>query len=647
MKMDAGAFQPTMLFVVFVVLSEFLSQAFSQTLSPQNIQTFYPFPPAPSPVIFPPDLPPPPVRGPSPSVRAAVGRAILGTAATTLFVSGLVFFLILWFTRRRKGDNNKVVGGGGGGGGTNGGVVLNQNGGFIRVNGNLKGVIVAENGMDVLYWRNVEGSGGGDRISFKKQIYRSVKENGGGGGERRPSLPPPPPQEIPLLRGQSSTSQSPIWAEIAQKPRAISIEMQETLDSAREANSPPPPPPPPPPPTKPLPSGGAVPKGKTVAYPPPPAPPPYKNPPPPIAASALPFTSKPPPPPAADAGKRSSSHGESSSSLKLKPLHWDKVNPDSDHSMVWDKIDKGSFKFDGDLMEALFGYVATNRKSPRSNNNGGSSSTPRDEKPSQIFILDPRKSQNTAIVLKSLDVSRKEIIDALIDGQGLTSDTIEKLAKVAPTPAEASQIVAFDGDVSRLADAESFLYHLLKSVPSAFVRFKAMLFRTTYDSEVSHVRECLTSLESACKEMRTRGLFLKLLEAVLKAGNRLNAGTARGNAQAFNLTALRKLSDVKSSDGKTTLLQFVVQEVVRAEGKRCVLNRNRSSISTSDRPPEQNDDSEREYMILGLPIIGGLSAEFSNVKKAAALDHAALVSTVRNLDSQLREMQKIVAQCRD
>ena len=49
---------------------------------------------------------------------------------------------------------------------------------------------------------------------------------------------------------------------------------------------------------------------------------------------------------------------------------------------------------------------------------------------------------------------------------------------------------------------------------------------------------------------------MKLLEAILKAGNRMNAGTSRGNAQAFKLSSLRKLSDVRSSDGKTTLLHF-------------------------------------------------------------------------------------------
>lgn len=243
--------------------------------------------------------------------------------------------------------------------------------------------------------------------------------------------------------------------------------------------------------------------------------------------------------------------------------------------LIFKNLPLGS-RFDDNLMEALFGNVATNRKSTRRNSKTLSPNSERPNPPSQVFILDARKSQNTAIVLRSLAVSRKEIIDALTGGDGLDNDTLEKLTRIAPTKEEESQIVAFDGDSTRLADAESFLFHLLRIVPLAFTRFKALLFRSNYDSEILHLKELLQTLETGCKELRTRGLFLKLLEAILKAGNRMNAGTSRGNAQGFSLSSLRKLSDVKSTDGKTTLLHFVVEGVVRAEGKRCASNTNQS-----------------------------------------------------------------------
>ena len=61
-------------------------------------------------------------------------------------------------------------------------------------------------------------------------------------------------------------------------------------------------------------------------------------------------------------------------------------------------------------------------------------------------------------------------------------------------------------------------------------------------------------------------MFMKLLKAVLKTGNRINVGTNHGDAHAFKLDTLLKLVDVKGTDGKTTLLHFVVYEIIRAEG---------------------------------------------------------------------------------
>lgn len=305
-------------------------------------------------------------------------------------------------------------------------------------------------------------------------------------------------------------------------------------------------------------------------------------------------------------------------------------------------------------MEELFGYIAT-----KSNSNdtlkGNDSKSPRRDasaRSTNAFLLDPRKSQNTAIVLKSMAVSRREIIDALVDGQGLNTDTIEKLARIAPTEEEQSLILEYEGDPARLAAAESFLYHILKAVPSAFKRLNALLFRLNYDSEILEIKELLQTIELGCKELRTQGVFLKLLEAVLKAGNRMNAGTHRGNAQAFNLASLRKLSDVKSTDGKTTLLHFVVEEVVRTEGKRAVLNRNRSLSRSNSRSSNSSGDSQnsvasneqrqREYITLGLPIVGGVSSEFSNAKKAALTDYNTFVGSISALSARIVDFRQLV-----
>lgn len=133
---------------------------------------------------------------------------------------------------------------------------------------------------------------------------------------------------------------------------------------------------------------------------------------------------------------------------------------------------------------------------------------------------------------------------------------------------------------------------------------------------------------------------MKLLEAVLKTGNRMNVGTYRGGAQAIKLDTLLKLSDVKGTDGKTTLLHFVVQEIIRSEGIRAVRqareNKSDSGVrSVDDASSPQSSNSSERYRTLGLEVVSGLSTELQDVKKAAVLDADVITTTVSKLNQSL------------
>ncbi|KAM0943196.1 putative formin, FH2 domain-containing protein [Dioscorea sansibarensis] len=642
----------------------------SPSSPPQNIQVFFPSISSPAFPNSPP--PPPPQSPPQPSKHSdrstrIVAASVVSTAAASFALSGLLFFFFRKYTLKRDRPPpspqrpTKSLGPR-----------------FLRSKpdaGGLKGVVVDENGLDVLYWRKLD-----EDIDKRcehcnrilKHLHTDVQHHGfvndlssSNGNDR--SF-----QEMPLLPSNSVSSSTRIddgldsripLRSTSMSHTALSLEARPNLPliTQRPPKSPPPPPPPPPvraPPPPPPPQPPRPPPPPVVKAPSPPPPPPPR----PITAGSK-SPAAPPPPPGAGAGPSSrlppTPNRTTSGRVhpRLKPLHWDKMSPiNPEHSMVWDKISGGSFRVDDEMMEALFGYVATNRKSPRggdktasdSANSSFSSTLP----PTQITLLDPRKSQNIAIVLRSLAISRQEILDALLEGRGLSADTLEKLSRTAPTKEEERLILAFTGNPSKLADAESFLYHILRAIPSPYERLNAMLFKYNCEPEILHTKQSLQTLELACKEMKTKGIFLKLLEAILKAGNRMNAGTARGNAQAFNLTALCKLSDVKSTDGKTTLLHFVVEEVVRSEGKRCVINRNQSmrrtsSINSGSNNPDpiRREQREREYMMLGLPVVGGLGVEFANVKKAAGIDYELLVSTCSSLGMKVREIGDFLYTC--
>ncbi|KAE8677285.1 hypothetical protein F3Y22_tig00111540pilonHSYRG00145 [Hibiscus syriacus] len=230
------------------------------------------------------------------------------------------------------------------------------------------------------------------------------------------------------------------------------------------------PPPPPPPSACPRPP---APPGAEPGPPPPPPPKAGAPPPPPPKAGA-----PPPPPPKADGGPRP------------PPAL---VANAPQQGQVWNQIKAGSFQFNEEKIETLFGYSPV------------------------------EKSKTNE----------------------LPSELLQTLLTMAPTEEEELKLRLFTGELTQLGPAERFL--------------------KSWSTFLMLIKGGDTAIYSACKELKSSLLFLKPLEAVLKTGNRMNDGTFRGGAMAFKLDTLLKLADVKGVDGKTTLLHFGVQEIIRTE----------------------------------------------------------------------------------
>ncbi|CAA6660283.1 unnamed protein product [Spirodela intermedia] len=293
---------------------------------------------------------------------------------------------------------------------------------------------------------------------------------------------------------------------------------------------------------------------------------------------------------------------------KLKPLHWDKVRASSDRAMVWDQLKSSSFHPQGDGQAA------------------GAPSPKDDDR-----VLDPKKSQNIAILLRALNVTKEEVCEALHEGntENLGAELLETLLKMVPSREEELKLKEHREETSpfKLGPAEKFLKALL-DVPFAFKRADAMLYIANFDSEINYLTKSFQTLEVACEELRSSRMFLKLLEAVLKTGNRMNVGTNRGGARAFKLDTLLKLVDVKGTDGKTTLLHFVVQEIIRSEGSRLAAG----DISGEDRRSKK----------LGLEVVAGLGGELGNVKKAATMDSEVLSGAVAKLAGGVGKVAEVL-----
>uniref|UniRef100_J3N1Z1 Formin-like protein n=2 Tax=Oryza brachyantha TaxID=4533 RepID=J3N1Z1_ORYBR len=315
---------------------------------------------------------------------------------------------------------------------------------------------------------------------------------------------------------------------------------------------------------------------------------------------------------------------------KLKPLHWDKVRASSDRDMVWDRLKSNSFQLDEDMIEVLFmnnsAAIAPRLDTPKK---AGLPQFKQEER-----VLDPKKAQNIAILLRALNVTLEEVTDALLDGNAecLGAELLETLVKMAPTKEEELKLRDFTGDLSKLGSAERFLKAVL-DIPFAFKRVDVMLYRANFENEVNYLRKSFQTLEAACDDLKGSRLFLKILEAVLRTGNRMNVGTNRGEAKAFKLDTLLKLADIKGTDGKTTLLHFVVQEIVRSEDAK------------SEKAPENhitNIARVEQLRRQGLKVVSGLSTELGNVKRAATMDFDVLHGYVSKLESGLGKIKSVL-----
>ncbi|KAK6940402.1 Formin, FH2 domain [Dillenia turbinata] len=315
---------------------------------------------------------------------------------------------------------------------------------------------------------------------------------------------------------------------------------------------------------------------------------------------------------------------------KLKPLHWDKVRASSDREMVWDHLRSSSFKLNEDMIETLF-VVNTANVTPKEAVRRPVFPSPNQE----CSVLDPKKSQNTAILLRALNVTLEEVCEALLEGNANTLGTelLESLLKMAPSKEEERKLKEYKDDSPvKLGPAERFLKAVL-DIPCAFRRVDALLYVANFESEIEYLKRSFETLEAASEELRNSRMFLKLLEAVLKTGNRMNVGTIRGDAHAFKLDTLLKLVDVKGTDGKTTLLHFVVQEIIRTEGAR---------LSAANQTPKPTPSDDAKCRKLGLQVVSGLSSELTNVKKAAAMDFEVLSSDVSKLSKGLCNVGDVV-----
>lgn len=209
----------------------------------------------------------------------------------------------------------------------------------------------------------------------------------------------------------------------------------------------------------------------------------------------------------------------------------------------------------------------------RQNNATTKKNASQEETNDMANLLDLTRANNVAISLKAFNDftfrSLAETINDIDPDCKIDSERVQFIPNLLPTANEIQAIQKFSGEDEKLIPAELFFRQLvpIKRIDDKVKVIQAM---STFDENVKEVRAGFKTLQKVCGQIMDSEKLIQVLEMVLNIGNLMNAGTLDGGVEAFKFESLPKLSQTKSADGKTTILDYIVESFIE-KGDREIL----------------------------------------------------------------------------
>ncbi|XP_005061595.1 PREDICTED: FH2 domain-containing protein 1 [Ficedula albicollis] len=263
---------------------------------------------------------------------------------------------------------------------------------------------------------------------------------------------------------------------------------------------------------------------------------------------------------------------------------------------IWTIAARPQYQIDTKTIEELFGQQEEAK--PQDSRNRTLKSSFKETK-EEVSILDAKRSMNIGIFLKQFKKSAESIIEDIYHGrsQPYGSELLHEFLKLLPEAEEVKKLKAFAGDVSKLSQADSFMY-LLIQVPNYALRIEAMVLEREFSPSCASLQDDMKIIRLATKELMTCEELHSILHLVLQAGNIMNAGGYAGNAVGFKLSSLLKLADTKANKPGMSLLHFVALEAQKKDG--ALLNFSEKIRSVHDAARLSIDSIEAELHSLSV-----------------------------------------------
>ena len=275
-------------------------------------------------------------------------------------------------------------------------------------------------------------------------------------------------------------------------------------------------------------------------------------------------------------GSDKTDSGSSKQKSNLKNLHWNVLSGKELEQSVWNQAsankrkrsilesDQGDFS----TLEELF------QKQTAKRNANKNSDLDSDKSTVMANIVPMNRAQNVSIMLKAFkDFDQEEIVQILRDfdpENKIKGERVLSLKGLLPTDGEVKALKIFKGTDNQLIPVELFFRKLL---PIERLDAKVGVIQTMeiFNNSFNEVMGYLKPLSRVCNQITESEKLQQILVTVLTIGNVMNAGTRAGDAAGFTFDSLLKLTQTKSMDGKTTVLDYIVMIFIEKD-QRSVLD---------------------------------------------------------------------------
>lgn len=250
---------------------------------------------------------------------------------------------------------------------------------------------------------------------------------------------------------------------------------------------------------------------------------------------------------------------------KMKALHWNRVVLGE---VKGDNIWAGSEPIKIDPVELARLYGANSGKAAAKEKAGaaaagGGGSRPgaavEAKKKEKTRILSDKRFNALSIALSHLP-PLPNIIQGIrrMDVKVITEEQVIALHRSMPTEDELQSVATHPAADEELSKPDLFVRGL-SQIPVVNARVDCWRFSIKFPELLADATQPLQMIASAVKSVRSSKTLRRALLVVLEVGNYMNGGTARGQADAFDLALLKRLTFVKDGEGKNTLLHTVLE----------------------------------------------------------------------------------------